>query len=585
MIVPMKCVTVLCFGADRDASLSALRELGVLHLSPFQETEGADVEKERERLGGIQRALLQLPSSTAGTTGGELSIDAVVAEVDDLTHRRSALDAEQLRLQREIERTLPFGQFDPAQIQALAREGVHLKLLSIPKGKSFEAPDSAAVVELGEGKDARRAAVVSQAPVDAGGLEFHPPAHGIGEMQSALESIASQRTACDTRLADLAARRAQLERALVVAEEKIAFLEARTGMGDSGVVGYVRGYCPEDCATRVAEASAQHGWAVVIDDPKPGDPVPTMMKNTWWVRPIKAVFDAIGILPGYEEIDISAVFMLFFSVFFAMLVGDAGYGALFLIMTIVARRRFRDAPPAPFVLLYVMSIATMVWGVLTGTYFGLSNLPAPLRELKIDWLGNERNIMLLCFVIGALHLSVAHAWNAWRSRTTLQALAQLGWIGTTWTMYFIARTMVLGEAYPAVVTWVFALSVIAIVLFMTPVNLLKHEWFNHVMLPLSLVSNFVDVVSYLRLFAVGTASFAVAASFNDMALAGVKGLGTGLIAALILFFGHALNILLSAMGVLVHGVRLNTLEFSSHIGMQWTGFPYRPFQKNENRRH
>lgn len=583
MIVPMKCVTVLCFGADRDAALSALRELGVLHLSPFQVTEGADVGTERERLAGIQRALLLLPPSSVATDD-VVSIDAMIAEVDDLIRQRTALDAERLRLQREIERTLPFGQFDPVLIQTLAKAGVHLKLLSIPKGKTFEAPASAAVVELNEAKDVRRVVVIAREPIDAGALEFQPPSRGIKEMQAMLESIASQRATCDKRLVERAAGRAQLERALAVSEEKIVFLEARTGMGDAGVVGYVRGYCPEDCAKRVVEASAQHGWAVMVQDPKPGDPVPTMMKNTWWVRPIKAVFDAIGILPGYEEIDISAVFMLFFSVFFAMLVGDAGYGALFLMMTLYARRRCRDAPQAPFVLLYVMSIATMIWGVLTGTYFGLSNLPAPLRELKIDWLGNERNIMVLCFTIGALHLSVAHAWNAWRSRTTPQAIAQLGWMGTTWTMYFIARTMVLGEPYPPVVTWVFVVSVVAIVLFMTPVHLLKHEWFNHVMLPLSLVSNFVDVVSYLRLFAVGTASFAVAASFNDMALAGVKGLGTGLIAALILFFGHALNILLSAMGVLVHGVRLNTLEFSSHIGMQWTGFPYRPFQKNGNRR-
>jgi len=124
-----------------------------------------------------------------------------------------------------------------------------------------------------------------------------------------------------------------------------------------------------------------------------------------------------------------------------------------------------------------------------------------------------------------------------------------------------------------------AASGVLIVLFMTPVGRLKAEWFNHVMLPLSIVSNFVDVVSYLRLFAVGTASFAVAAAFNEMALGDVRGLGSGIVAAFVLFFGHTLNILLAAMGVLVHGVRLNTLEFSSHVGMQWTGVPYRPFAR------
>jgi len=124
---------------------------------------------------------------------------------------------------------------------------------------------------------------------------------------------------------------------------------------------------------------------------------------------------------------------------------------------------------------------------------------------------------------------------------------------------------------------------VLILLFMTPPAKFKEEWFNHVMFPLNVVSNFVDVVSYLRLFAVGSASMAVAGAFNDMALAGgvcgVSGVVSGAIAAFILFAGHTLNIVLGAMGILVHGVRLNTLEFSSHLGVQWTGHLYEPFAR------
>jgi len=307
--------------------------------------------------------------------------------------------------------------------------------------------------------------------------------------------------------------------------------------------------------------------------------VPTLVRSPGWVKPIQVVFDAIGILPGYREIDISACFLLFLSLFFAMLVGDAGYGLLFLGLTWWARRKAPKAPASPFALLYIMGSATVVWGLITGTFFGLGQTPAWLAPFKIGWLGQEANVMRLCFLIGAVHLTVAHLWNAARSPKSLSALAQLGWVGTTWTMFFTARMMVLGETFPPFMMPVFWGSVALIVLFMTPVGQLKSEWFNHVMLPLSLVSNFVDVVSYLRLFAVGVAGFAVANSFNEMALGGVQGLGSGLVAAFILFFGHALNILLSAMGVLVHGVRLNTLEFSSHLGVQWSGMAYRPFAR------
>jgi V/A-type H+-transporting ATPase subunit I len=94
------------------------------------------------------------------------------------------------------------------------------------------------------------------------------------------------------------------------------------------------------------------------------------------------------------------------------------------------------------------------------------------------------------------------------------------------------------------------------------------------------VSNFVDVVSYVRLFAVGMATFAIADAVNTMALdIGFSGILSGLFAGVILLFGHALNIALAAMGVLVHGVRLNTLEFSGHLGMEWTGQRYDPLAR------
>ncbi len=119
-----------------------------------------------------------------------------------------------------------------------------------------------------------------------------------------------------------------------------------------------------------------------------------------------------------------------------------------------------------------------------------------------------------------------------------------------------------------------------VIVFMTPFKRLKTEWAGHVMLPFDVIGNFVDVVSYVRLFAVGSASLAVSVAFNEIAIGkGISSVVSGLIAALILFAGHALNIILCIIGVLVHGVRLNTLEFSGHIGLEWSGFKYDPFAR------
>jgi V/A-type H+-transporting ATPase subunit I len=360
-------------------------------------------------------------------------------------------------------------------------------------------------------------------------------------------------------------------------EAREQFVLVRDGMGAWDRISYLTGFCPEERVAVLQAAAKRHGWGLLIRDPGPDEQTPTLLRNALWVQPIKAVFDMLGILPGYREIDVSACFLLFFSLFFAMLVGDAGYGAIFLGLTLLARRKMPKAPFQPFALMIVMSVATMVWGVLTGTYFGIAELPPVLRSLRIDWLTNEDNLKLLCFIIGTVHLMVAHAWNGWLNRRSLQSLAQLGWVGTTLCMFYLSRFMVLGGGLPAFVWPVLGGSVVLIVLFMTPLKAMKDEWFNHVMLPLSLVSNFMDVISYVRLYAVGMASLALAMAFNEMAAGFGVGVGGRIAAVVVLFLGHTLNLVLAGMGVMVHGVRLNALEFSSHIGLSWTGIAFRPF--------
>ena len=115
--------------------------------------------------------------------------------------------------------------------------------------------------------------------------------------------------------------------------------------------------------------------------------------------------------------------------------------------------------------------------------------------------------------------------------------------------------------------------------FMMKPSEIKDGWFNLALLPLNIISNFTDVVSYVRLYAVGTAGFAVANAFNVMIFGGEVTIWSGLVGALLAFLAHTLNILLCVMGVLVHGIRLNTLEFSNHKGISWSGAAYRPFAK------
>ncbi len=208
--------------------------------------------------------------------------------------------------------------------------------------------------------------------------------------------------------------------------------------------------------------------------------------------------------------------------------------------------------------------------------------------------------MGLCFLIGAVQLSIGHLWNVVDliKDKKLKALEQFGWFLTTCFMFFLADNMVIGSNMVSYIgtsggpgapsrvpplIWPRWPGIVLIVLFMMPPREIKDNWFGLALLPLDLVANFTDVVSYVRLYAVGTAGFAVANAFNTMIFTGEMSWLGLLIGAVFAFLAHTLNILLCVMGVLVHGIRLNTLEFSNHKGITWSGSAYRPFAGNRRR--
>ncbi len=578
----MKKLTLLCTRSSQEKTLAALRDLGVVHLQHIQPPEGADLDESRSLFDHLKRALEVLPKHPHVKPSGNKPYDTVKA-VWELIHRQQTLTEQIETLELQIRHYEPFGSFSPETVRDLNAKGVTVKLYKAAVKEMPPVPDGAQFIELSRDRATVYFALIGRDRRSVEAEEITLPELSLADMRTKLAELRAQLSKTENEFHSYAGDHAAVATLANEAEDRIRYLEARAGMGVEAEILYLHGFFPAEKEKALRAEAFKNGWAVLTEDPAENDPVPTLLRNPKWVKPIQVVFKMIGVAPGYHEVDISALFLIFFSIFFAMLVGDAGYGALFVLLTVFAKIKFRKAPQEVFNLLLITSVCTIVWGILTGSYFGLSEIPAPLKQLRLGWLtgpGADKNIMLLCFLLGTVHLTIAHAWNTFRMINTWQALAQIGWIGSTWTMFFAARTLVLGSEFPPVMTWVLAVSIVLIVLFMNPVKKIKSEWFNYIILPLNIVSNFVDVVSYVRLFAVGAASFALANAFNQMAMdVGFNSFLSGLGASMILFFSHLLNILLSAMGVMVHGVRLNTLEFSGHIGVQWAGRKYNPFRK------
>jgi len=178
-------------------------------------------------------------------------------------------------------------------------------------------------------------------------------------------------------------------------------------------------------------------------------------------------------------------------------------------------------------------------------------------------------------MLGLAHLVIAHFMSFLRKMPSLSAIAQLGWILICGGLFFVVDLLVLSNPFPgfAKIMIIAGISIVGIFTNFqkNPLKLIGSFLGTIANSIQDVIAAFSDIVSYIRLFAVGLAGVTVAASFNDMA--------GGIFAPIVLILGHGLNIILGLMSVMVHGVRLNMLEFSGHLGQEWTGRPYEPFKE------
>ncbi len=583
MIVRMKRVAVLCTASSEQETLKALQSLGVLHLDSDSHSDAPALKEAQSSLDNAVKALAVLGDAepNGAQPSGDVTPEAILASAA----RIEAFDAQIAGLERHIATYAPLGDFNPADFRALEASGLKLRLFVAPAGILPEASEGRIVRVLAENTaektvyglaigDVQFPDAVSALPLPEKSLK--ETANELGEVRHAREAekdILSGYATCIGQIKECVSERTTVR----------DFAAAQSAMGAQDGVKWLTGYLPEAKLSALREAAAAHGWGVAARDPTEDEDPPTLIDPPRIFRPIVALFDMLGISPGYREADVSVVFYSFFTIFFAMLVGDVGYGVIILAITAWARKKFKKAPSAPFVLLGVFAIATIIWGALTATYFGMPMdwLPAWLKPRTATWLGNQSNIMQLCFIIGASHLSVARVWNACALFPSRKFLAEIGWLGIIWTMFCVSCAVVVeGFAFPKFMYGVAVVSALMIAFFMLDKSELKTRGVELGMLPLNIISGLGDIISYVRLYAVGLSSVMVAQNFDTMA----AGLNLPLVAkipcmVLILLLGHGLNLVMGALSILVHAVRLNTLEFSNHKGVTWSGHAYLPFRR------
>lgn len=642
MIVPMKKVSLVVLNNERKDALLQLKKVGVVHLEQIDgSSEQLSLYKEASNnavaanaiLSDIKVAKKKSFSSTVKTLSNDEIIDKC-KHIIDISDKKKKLLEEIASDAAEIERFANWGQVDIEDFAFLKEKGISFKMYEIPEDKYGLIDEKVTTICVNRIKKIVRFLLIDASEDRPEGLppeafEVPMPVLSTKDLAKRVEDNEAEISKIEEELKSETVYISQIQDFKSNLESDIQFETIYSGMGqeNSGKttdLAWLTGYVPIDSFDKLKDCVTKNSWAMAASDPTEEDNVPTKLKNNKFVSLIYPLTDFLGTVPGYHEYDISGWFLLFFCVFFGMIFGDGGYGLLVTIasLVLVLKSLFQKKSVSPLMgLLLLLGLSTVAWGTVTCTWFGLKpeQLPAWLTSLSITPISNAagsdyrlylpwntgvglttgQNLQIFCFTLAFLQLSVAHLKGMARNRKSLKVLGEFGSLLQIWGMFYVVLSMVVSSAlFPlglvvnnipvgtiaiALVGGGFALSFIFSNYEGNIGASILESCKNIISVLLGVVNVFSDIVSYIRLWAVGLAGSAISNTVNEMAGPLLGHAITFIAFVALIAFGHGLNMVLNLLSVIVHGVRLNTLEFSTHLGMSWSGFKYNPFAEKENK--
>jgi V/A-type H+/Na+-transporting ATPase subunit I len=603
MIAPMLRIELVVRQSDRERALGVLARVGALHVVPVDAQRAVPEGRITAELDQVGRALQVLAASRPA--GPRPDVSAADAVREALEIRRGAADA-QARLaamHRRVRLADVLGAVHPHQLDDLERAGAPVRLYAVSDARLAQVRGDLVQV-LGRVDRAHVVVAVVGDPlttrVPEGAHALPPPVRDRRMILADAAGVEAGMKRDAGRLCELAHLVPEIETLRTSLEAAARWSVARRSALQAGPLCGLQGWVPADQAAAVQAGLAAEAVpaAVQLREPLPNERPPTLIHYARWARPVRGLLDMLGTVPGYEEVDVSAFFMLALPLFAGMLIGDAGYGLIFLLLPLLLRGRITAALGADRRhLLLAFGAAALTWGGLTGVWFGVTPTQMVNAGGLVSVLGDalyrlqavrgseeEMRIVIIkiCFVLGCTHLVAAHIRRALAVAPQQQVLAEIGWCsvllamaGVIWMLFFATENL------PAFlrpsITAAFAAGMLLVVLFSAPHrNPLRRVGMGLAGSLLPLLGTFSDTLSYIRLMAVGLASFYIGAAFNTLG-ASLADTATWFAGAPVVLFGHLLNLGLVLIAIFAHGVRLNMLEFSSNAGVQWTGYPFRPF--------
>ena len=360
------------------------------------------------------------------------------------------------------------------------------------------------------------------------------------------------------------------------------------------------GFAPVEDGDELEVKFNEMGVLYIKEDAVEEDNPPIKLKNGWFARQFESFTGMYG-MPVYSEFDPTAIVAPFYLLFFAMCLGDAGYGIVLLLFGLMLNKGWIKF--AMFdglgTIISILGAGTLVVGTVLGTFFGMSLYDAAwvpqwlkscmiVGEVEVPGMGMFNIQMLLALGIGVFHICLAMVVKAigYTKRFGFRAnVSTWGWLlliigGIVLAILGVGKFISPAAIKYAVIV-IGTLSALGIYIFNTPgqnplLNIGSGLWDTYNMA----TGILGDVLSYIRLFALGLAGGMLGQAFNNLAEM-VRGdsIVTWLPFVLILLFGHVLNILMSSLGAFVHPLRLTFVEYFKNAGYEGKGLKYNPLKK------
>ena len=609
MIVKMMKYDIVLFAPEHDRFIESLRETGMVDIT----TSGWEPsESDRNLLLDIEartKALVTLDALAAEGKTSTVAVDSnsVFASYTEAQGIISTAKGDIARLSKSIEEWREWGEVDITRTAALAAAGVSLRYF-VASSTTFEksivqwSEEYNIVLINGENSQARFVVIGSgNEEINIDAQEIKAPTMSLSQLTQSVSDAEARIAVAEQTLVACAAHRHTIASELATLKVRLqnTRIAATATQEADGLLLVLEGWAEESNSDKVdALLDSSANTVYIKSNPTPEDNTPVKLKNNRFAR----IFELVGnmyALPKYGTIDLTPFFAPFYMLFFAICLCDAGYGAVILAagLALLFKGGVKIRQAALFSTL--CGAMSVVFGFFANSFFGMSISDAPIFE-NFKFINFQEDFFVTSMVIGIIQILFGMAINLVMTTKAFgirNALGSLGWFMLILSSCLAAVAGMVGIEWFGFGSVAYMVVAGIALVFMLLLNRPSYNIFANFGVGLwdtynNITGLLSDVLSYIRLFAIGLSGGVLALVFNSLAL-GLTGLDGGieqftvatvfqiLGASVILLIGHGINLFMSTISSFVHPMRLTFVEFFKNAGFEMGTRAFEPLTKEK----